>query len=87
MLRGPGLSQLDLTLIKDTKITERLTVQFRWEVYNVLNRANFAPFVVNNSVTSSSFGTISNTPDVAVGNPVLAQGAPRSMNLALKVIF
>jgi hypothetical protein len=87
MLRGPGLSQLDLTLIKDTKITERLTVQFRWEVYNVLNRANFAPFVINNSVTSSSFGTISNTPDVAVGNPVLAQGAPRSMNLALKVIF
>ena len=87
MLRGPGLSQWDMTLIKDTQITERLTVQFRWEVYNILNRANFAPFVVNNAVSSSSFGTISNTPDVAVGNPVLAQGAPRSMNLALKVIF
>jgi len=87
MLRGPGLSQLDMTLIKDTQITERLTVQFRWEVYNVFNRANFAPFVGNNSITSNSFGTVTSTPDVAVGNPVLAQGAPRSMNLALKLIF
>jgi hypothetical protein len=76
-----------MILIKDTQINERLTIQFRWEFYNILNRANFAPFVVNNAVSSSSFGTISNTPDVAVGNPVLAQGAPRSMNLALKVIF
>ena len=76
-----------MTLIKNTQITERVTVQFRWEVFNVLNRANFAPFVVNNAVNSSSFGTITSTPDVAVGNPVLAQGAPRSMNLALKVIF
>jgi hypothetical protein len=87
MLRGPGLSQLDMTLIKDTQISERLTVQFRWEVYNVFNRANFAPFVGNNSITSRSFGTVTSTPDVAVGNPVLAQGAPRSMNLALKLIF
>jgi hypothetical protein len=87
MLRGPGLSQLDMTLIKDFHITERSIIQFRWEVFNVLNRANFAPFVVNNAISSSSFGTISSTPDVAVGNPVLAQGAPRSMNLALKVMF
>jgi len=87
MLRGPGLSQWDATLIKDTKITERVTLQFRWEVYNLLNRANFATFVVNNAVSSSSFGTITNTPDVAVGNPVIAQGGPRSMNFALKLLF
>jgi hypothetical protein len=87
MLRGPGLAQLDMSLIKNTKIGEHVTAQFRWEVYNVLNRANFATFVVNNSITTSSFATISNTPDVAVGNPVVAQGGPRSMNFALKFIF
>jgi hypothetical protein len=88
MLRGPGLEQLDMTIIKNTKIREQLTVQFRWEVYNVLNRANFAPFVINNNVSSqSSFATITSTPDVAVGNPVMAQGGPRSMNFALKLIF
>ncbi len=87
MLRGPGLSQLDLTLLKDTKIGERLTVQFRWEVYNVLNRGNFAAFVSNNTIGSSSFGTITTSPDVASGNPVIAQGGPRNMNFALKFSF
>jgi hypothetical protein len=87
MLRGPGLSQWDMTLLKDTKIAERFTVQFRWEVFNILNRGNFAPFVTNNRVGSGSFGTITNTPDVSVGNPVIAQGGPRSMNFALKIMF
>ena len=87
MLRGPGLVQLDASVIKNTKLSERVTMQFRWEVYNVLNRANFAAFVVNNNINSGSFATISNTPDVSIGNPVVAQGGPRSMNFALKFIF
>jgi Carboxypeptidase regulatory-like domain/TonB-dependent Receptor Plug Domain len=87
MLRGPGLSQWDMTLIKDTKIGERFTVQFRWEVFNILNRGNFAPIITNYTVGSGSFGSITNTPDVAVGNPVIAQGGPRSMNFALKIMF
>ena len=87
MLRGPGLSQWDMTILKDTKIGERFTVQFRWEVFNVLNRGNFAPLVTNYTVGSTSFATITSTPDVAVGNPVIAQGGPRNMNFALKVIF
>lgn len=86
MLRGPGLEQLDMTVVKNTKFGERLTMQFRWEVYSVLNRANFATFVINNNIRSS-FATITSTPDVAVGNPVIAQGAPRSMNFALKFMF
>ncbi|MBI1739743.1 MAG: TonB-dependent receptor [Acidobacteriales bacterium] len=87
MLRGPGLSQWDVTILKDTKIGERFTVQFRWEVFNVLNRGNFAAFVSNNTVGSSSFGTITASPDVAAGNPVIAQGGPRNMNFALKISF
>jgi len=87
MLRGPGLSQWDATVIKDTKIGERLTIQFRWEVFNVLNRANYAAFVSNNTVGSGSFGTLTTSSDVAAGNPVIAQGGPRNMNFALKIIF
>ena len=85
-LRGPGLSQWDASLIKDTKITERLSVQFRWEVYNLLNRANFYG-IPNNTLNGGDFGKITKTPDVAVGNPVIAQGGPRNMNFALKFIF
>jgi outer membrane receptor protein involved in Fe transport len=86
LLRGPGLSQWDATIIKDTKVGEHFTVQFRWEVFNVLNHANFAPYVSNNTI-GGLFGQITQTPDVSVGNPVIAQGGPRNMNFALKVIF
>ncbi len=40
-LRGPGLATLDLSLLKDTRIRERLNVQFRVEIFNILNKANF----------------------------------------------
>jgi hypothetical protein len=86
-LTAPGLSQWDMTLAKNTKIGERLNVQLRWEVYNVLNRANFSRFALDNGINSSTFGTISGTPDVVAGNPVIAQGGPRNMNLGLKITF
>jgi hypothetical protein len=89
-----------MTLIKNTKITERLNVQLRWEVFNVLNRGNFYYFpnntlttcgtVVGNtcaSLNGGNFGQISKTSDVAVGNPVIAQGGPRNMNFSLKFTF
>jgi len=87
LLRGPGLSQWDMSLIKNTKINERLSVQVRWEVYNILNRANFALASIDNTGTSDSFGQLTQTPDVSAGNPVIAQGGPRNMNFAIKFIF
>ncbi|MEZ5355615.1 MAG: TonB-dependent receptor [Bryobacteraceae bacterium] len=41
-LRGPGLAQVDLTLQKSFALTERFTLQFRGEMYNIMNKANFA---------------------------------------------
>jgi hypothetical protein len=41
-LHGPGLSQTDLTLHKKFRITERFNTEFRAEMYNIFNRANFA---------------------------------------------
>jgi hypothetical protein len=86
-LISPGLSQWDMTLAKNTKINERLSVEVRWEVYNVLNRANFSRFSFDNGINDSGFGTLAETPDVAAGNPVIAQGGPRNMNFGLKFIF
>jgi len=40
-LRGPGLATWDFSTMKDTKINERLNLQFRAEIFNLLNRANF----------------------------------------------
>ncbi len=46
ILRGPGMANLDLSLVKDTPIRalgESGALQFRAEFFNILNRANFRP--------------------------------------------
>jgi len=40
-LTGPGLATWDFSVLKDTRIRERLNAQFRAEIFNLLNRANF----------------------------------------------
>ncbi len=40
-LIGPGLATWDLSFLKDTPIREGLALQFRAELFNLLNRANF----------------------------------------------
>ncbi|HTW65098.1 MAG TPA: carboxypeptidase regulatory-like domain-containing protein [Bryobacteraceae bacterium] len=40
-LIGPGLATWDFSVLKDTRIRERLNLQFRAEFFNILNHANF----------------------------------------------
>jgi hypothetical protein len=51
-LHGPGMNQLDFTLHKRFRLTDRQNVEFRAEIYNILNRANFAnpPAVLSNAL-------------------------------------
>jgi hypothetical protein len=71
-------------LIKTTKITERTSLQFRAEVYNVFNRIQFLN-------PDASGDTLSNpgTFGQAVGTITQADGttSARQIQLALKVIF
>jgi hypothetical protein len=39
---GPGLNNWDMALLKDTKITESKTLQFRFEAFNIWNHAQFS---------------------------------------------
>ena len=58
-LHGPGLSQFDLTLHKRFSLTERLNTEFRFEAYNIFNRANFAnPVARLNNVLGTSGNTL-----------------------------
>ena len=84
--RLPDFRQWDLSLLKNTKINDRVTLQFRWEVFNVLNRTNFG-LLFSQNVRSGSFGTIASTPDVDAINPVISQGGPRAMQWAVKLLF
>ena len=41
-ITGPSLFRADWALVKDFNISERVKMQFRWEVYNVFNDTNLA---------------------------------------------
>jgi len=56
---GPGLVNLDLSLIKNTRISERFNAQFRFEVFNALNHSNFAPPINNSSLFDATGAAIS----------------------------
>jgi hypothetical protein len=42
MFHGPGINNFDLGFIKNTAVTEKLKVQFRAEMFNAFNHAQFA---------------------------------------------
>jgi hypothetical protein len=56
IMRGPGFASFDFTLAKNFNITERNYFQFRTEMFNALNRANFFP--PNIARDSGGFGQI-----------------------------
>jgi hypothetical protein len=55
-LRGPIFRQFDLILAKKFRITERVNLQFRSEIFNIFNTTNFAnPSATLNNALSASF--------------------------------
>jgi hypothetical protein len=83
---GPGLVDFDFSMIKDTKIFERLNVQFRAEIFNLFNHTNFNPPLVNNVLfnQNGSSNGISNT---TAGGLDSTSTSSRQVQFALKLIF
>ena len=80
ILKAPGLMNFDLSATKTTAIREGIGVQFRAEVFNILNHPNFTQPV--NQVTSSQFGQITATR--AVRGDV---SSSRQIQLGMKLVF
>jgi hypothetical protein len=84
-LRGPGLTDLDFSLVKDTHFTshESVMLEFRTEVFNILNRTNFAPPA--NSVYAATANV--QAPTTNAGLITSTVGTSRQIQFALKLIF
>jgi len=82
-LTGPGLATWDLSAFKTTTLHERLALQFRAEIFNLLNRANFnTPNLI--TFTSSSTGTKTSGTAGAITS---TSTTSRQIQFGLKVIW
>jgi len=77
---GPGFVNTDFSLIKHTKITERINSEFRAEFFDIFNHPNFGN--PNLTFPSSTFGEITST-----RFPTGDFGSSRQIQLALKLEF
>jgi hypothetical protein len=82
---GPGLATWDFSVLKNTSIRESLNLQFRVEIFNLLNRANFntpnlivftPPTATNTTGLSGTAGAITSTSTTA-----------RQVQFALKLLW
>jgi hypothetical protein len=89
---GPGFTNLDLGLAKNTKITERVTFQFRVDAFDAFNHPNYGQpgpqgggFLNSNfsaATANTTFSTITST-----RFPNGDSGSARQLQLALKLTF
>ena len=90
LFRGPRLDNLDFSIVKTTKLNERISMQLRGEFFNALNHPHFmnpSIFYFNDPSDPGTFGLIAATPDVAAANPVIGTGGNRNIQLGLKFRF
>jgi hypothetical protein len=82
---NPGYAATDLSVIKNTNITERIKAQFRVDIFNIFNHTNMAP--VGYPGAPDNGGTIGETIGPYLGNPGIGPGEPANAVFALKIIF
>jgi hypothetical protein len=79
---------LNASIGKTWSLRERLKLQLRGEVFNLIDHPNFSAGSVGGDLTSpDSFGRSGATPDVEGSNPVIGSGGSRHIQLGAKLIW
>jgi hypothetical protein len=81
---GPDYLDTDFSLIKDTKVTEKVTAQFRAEAFDIFNQPNFGD---PNFVISPTSGVMTSSVITSTRFPEGDFGSSRQLQLALKLTF
>ncbi|MGO8985700.1 MAG: TonB-dependent receptor domain-containing protein [Terriglobales bacterium] len=95
-VRGFGATQWNITLRRQFRLTERVSLQFRGDFFNILNHPNFgSPVNYLSAPSTTPFGYATQMLNNYLGsgglngglNPLYQVGGPRSIQLALKLQF
>ncbi len=81
---NPGYGSVDLTVIKNTPIVERVNLQIRVDIFNIFDRTNYAPV---GFPSTGEGGQLFSTIGPYLGNPGIGPGEPVNAQLAAKIIF
>jgi len=96
---GPHYRNFDLSLSKETKLGERVSMKLSADFFNIFNHPNFANPLLpsfnvlwnNNGIsptgTGLGFFPLTVTPDVGAQNPFLGGGGPRDIQVAIRFSF
>jgi len=77
---GPSFNNMDFSVLKNIELAERRRLQFRAEIFDLFNHANFGQ--PGRVVGSTAFGRITNT-----RFPTGDSGSSRQLQFALKLLF
>jgi len=83
VFRGPGQQNWDFSLIKNFKITERQSLRFTTDFFNMWNHANFA----NPTVTDVETISLQNPQNSPFGKITSSVGTPRLIQFSLRYAF
>jgi hypothetical protein len=86
-VRGFGATQVNIAVRRQFQLHDALALQFRAEVFNILNHPNFG--YVDPTYTDATFGQATQMLNQSLGTVAsqYQQGGPRSMQFALKLLF
>ncbi|MGA8190095.1 MAG: hypothetical protein WB776_19395, partial [Candidatus Sulfotelmatobacter sp.] len=84
ILRGPRFFDADLAAIKNAKITERLSMEFRGELFNAFNNVNFGK--PDGNLLDSTYGQITGLAGASSSN-TYGTAQPRIIQFAVKFSF
>jgi hypothetical protein len=86
-IAGFGATQIDLSVMRKFPLTERVNLQLRSDMFNILNHPNFSP--PDGTLTDDTFGVSRAMLNKGLGglSPLYQIGGPRSVQLSLKLIF
>jgi hypothetical protein len=93
IFRDQGFKNLDMSVTKAFKFKERLSAEFKAEIFNVFNHPTFAnPYGGPGGGTvdpsgGAGYGFAGATPDVLSSNSVLGSGGARAIQLGAKITF
>jgi hypothetical protein len=88
--QSPGFWNIDFVAMKNFRLTERFTMQFRGEFYNIFNHHNMYIQATNLDVESgtgvTAINTINGSPSASSANSLLPDER-RNVQFALKLLF